>query len=62
MTQSPESCTVETEPEIMNLNTGGGTIKFKGGWLNSGNIFSELLLALGWNRSILQKISSLSSF
>lgn len=62
MTQSPESYAVETEPEIINLNTGGGTIMFKGRWLNSGNIFSKLLLALGWNRSILQKISSLSSF
>lgn len=55
MAQSPESSTVETEPEIINLyySTGGGIIKLKEKWLNSGNIFSELLLSLAWNKCIL---------
>lgn len=43
MARSPESSTVETESEIINLNTVGGIIKLKGKWLNSENIFSEVL-------------------
>lgn len=59
MAQSPESSPVETKPEIIKLNSGGGIINLKEKWFNSGNIFSELLLTLGWNKRILYEISSL---
>lgn len=53
MARSPESSTVKTEPEIINLNTRGGITNLSGKWLNSGNVFSELLVGSGQNRCIL---------